>query len=115
EKWDLHAVRIGEVTTDGLLRVKDRGAVVAEVPNRALTHEAPLYRRPLAEPDWLPAVRDLSLESLGTPPVADDVFRRLLASPGIASKRWVYRQYDHMVQTNTIVLPGMGTPVVRVK
>ena len=53
EKWDLHAVHIGEVTDDGMLRVKDRGSVVAEIPNRALTDEAPVYRRPMAEPAYL--------------------------------------------------------------
>src|SRR5439155_27102056 len=51
DKWDLHEVRIGEVTADGFLRVKDRGMVVAEIPNRALTDEAPLYRRPMTEPE----------------------------------------------------------------
>src|SRR5438128_11214130 len=64
EKWDLHAVRIGEVTSDGVLRVKDRGSVVAEIPNRALTDEAPVYTRPMAEPEYLREVQQLDLESL---------------------------------------------------
>jgi phosphoribosylformylglycinamidine synthase subunit PurL len=115
DKWDLHAVRIGEVTTDGLLRVRAHGEVVAEVPNRALTDEAPLYRRPTREPDWLREVQAIPFAEMGMPPAPVEVFGRLLASPAIASKRWVYRQYDHMVQTNTLVLPGMGTAVVRVK
>jgi len=115
EKWDLHAVRIGTVTNDGLMRVKERGTVVAEIPNTALTDEAPLYRRPFAEPAYLKEVQQLSLTSLGTPAPAADVFRALLAAPTIASKRWVYRQYDHVVQTNTMVLPGMGAGVVRIK
>ena len=114
-KWDLHAVRIGEVTTDRLMRVKNHGAVVAEIPTESLTDEAPLYRRPMAQPAYLAEAQQLSLASLGTPPPASEVFRRLLASPGIASKRWVYRQYDHMVRTNTLVFPGMGAGVVRVK
>jgi phosphoribosylformylglycinamidine synthase subunit PurL len=114
-RWDLHAVHIGEVTTDRLMRVKNHGEVVAEIPTSSLTDEAPLYRRPMMEPAYLADARQLSLESLGTPPAAADVFRRLLASPGIASKRWVYRQYDHMVRTNTLVTPGMGAGVVRVK
>src|SRR4029079_1175611 len=97
EKWDLHAVRIGEVTTDGRLRVKHHGDVVADIPNRALTNEAPLYRRPMAEPAWSAEARQLSMTSLQPPPPVAEVFRRLLSSPGIASKRWVYRQYDHMV------------------
>jgi phosphoribosylformylglycinamidine synthase len=64
---------------------------------------------------YLDQAQQLDLTALGTPPAPRDVFRRLLASPGIASKRWVYRQYDHMVRTNTLVLPGMGAGVVRVK
>jgi len=114
DKWDLHAVRIGEVTADSRMRVKDHGVVVAEIPNRALTDEAPVYRRPTAEPAYLAEARVLNLAGL-TPGAPRDVFARLLASPTIASKRWVYTQYDHMVRTNTLVLPGMGAGVVRVK
>jgi len=115
EKWDLHAARVGEVTADGKLRVRNRGDVVAEIPNRSLTDDAPLYRRPMAEPAYIKAAQQLSVVSLGTPPSATDAFWRLLASPTVASKRWAYRQYDHMVRTNTLVLPGMGAGVVRVK
>jgi phosphoribosylformylglycinamidine synthase len=115
EKWDLHAVRVGEVTTDGRLRVKNRGEVVADIPNRALTDDAPVYRRPMTEPAYIKEAQQLSLASLAKPAAAAEVFTRLLASPTIASKRWVYRQYDHMVRTNTLVLPGMGAGVVRVK
>jgi phosphoribosylformylglycinamidine synthase subunit PurL len=115
DKWDLHAVRIGEVTSDNQMRVKDHGVVVAEIPNRALTDEAPVYRRPTAEPTYLAEARVLDLAKLGAPGALRDVFTRLLSSPTIASKRWVYRQYDHMVRTNTLVLPGMGAGVVRVK
>jgi phosphoribosylformylglycinamidine synthase len=114
-KWDLHAVRIGEVTTGGRLRVKNRGQVVADIPNQALTDEAPMYRRPMAPPSYIAEAQRLDLGKLGPPPAPGGVFKRLLASPGIASKRWVYRQYDHMVRTNTLVLPGMGAGVVRVK
>src|SRR5205807_8251172 len=65
EKWDLHASHIGEVTTDGMLRVKEHGRVVAEIPNSALTDEAPVYRRPMAEPEYLAEVRKLNLDGLG--------------------------------------------------
>jgi phosphoribosylformylglycinamidine synthase II len=115
EKWDLHAVRIGQVTTDERLRVRNGRDVVADIPNKALTDEAPRYRRPTAEPGYLKEAQQLDLAALGTPPAPRDAFRRLLASPAIASKRWVFRQYDHMVRTNTLVLPGMGAGVVRVK
>src|ERR671929_744730 len=67
EKWDLHAVRIGDVTDDGMLRVKERGTVVAEIPNRALTDEAPVYRRPMEEPAYLRDVQRLDLDLLGSP------------------------------------------------
>jgi len=115
DKWDLHAVHIGEVTSDGRMRVKDHGAVVADIPTEALTDQAPVYKRPMVQPAYLAEAQQLSLGSLGPAPPAHAVFRQLLTSPGIASKRWVYRQYDHMVRTNTLVLPGMGAGVVRVK
>jgi phosphoribosylformylglycinamidine synthase len=115
EKWDLHAVKIGEVTADSRMRVKERGTTVADIPNRALTDEAPVYRRPMKEPAYIAEAQRLSLESLGTPAPSPDVFRALLVSPTVASKRWVYRQYDSTVRTNTIVLPGMGAGTVRVK
>src|SRR4051812_34231735 len=139
EKWDLHAVRIGHVTDDGMLRVKERGVVVAEIPNRALTDEAPVYRRPMSEPEYLQEVRQLDLDELGRRSAtasahhadgdhrSNDVAQRiqpsdqsatllaLMASPTIASKKWIYRQYDHMVRTNTINMPGLGAGVVRIK
>jgi phosphoribosylformylglycinamidine synthase subunit PurL len=114
EKWDLHAAHIGEVTNDGLMRVKDHGKVVAEIPNSALVDAAPVYNRPTQRPEYLDEVQQLDLVSVAPVPTKDALLR-LLASSTIASKRWVYRQYDHMVRTNTIVLAGMGAGVVRVK
>ena len=115
DKWDLHAVRIGEVTDDGMLRVKERGAVVAEIPNRALTDEAPVYRRPMTEPEYLREAQHLDLDALPAPRDHNAELLALLGSPTIGSKLWVYRQYDHMVRTNTINLPGLGAGVVRIK
>jgi phosphoribosylformylglycinamidine synthase subunit PurL len=115
EKWDLHAVHIGEVTGDGLLRVKDHGTVVAEIPNKALADEAPLYNRPTREPDYLRDARVLDLSALSPQGPPTRTLLTLLGRPSIASKRWIYRQYDHMVRTNTLVLPGMGAGVIRVK
>jgi len=114
DKWDLHASHIGHVTDDGLMRVKDHGTVVAEIPNTALVDDAPLYDRPTAKPVYVDELHRFDVASL---PVVDPLqsLRLLLASPTIANKRWVYRQYDHMVRTNTIVLAGMGAGVVRVK
>jgi phosphoribosylformylglycinamidine synthase subunit PurL len=127
DKWDLHASHIGEVTSDGMLRVKERGVVVAEIPNPALTDEAPVYHRPMAEPEYLSDVQRLDLEALAAlessrhrnhradaAPANGDLLR-LLESSTIGSKRWVYRQYDHMVRTNTVNLPGLGAGVVRIK
>ena len=115
DKWDLHAVPIGEVTDDGLLRVRDRGGLVAELPNKALADEAPLYDRPRIRPAYLDEVRALDLSALRPPQPPSRALVQLLGSPALASRRWVYRQYDHMVRTNTIVLPGAGAGVVRVK
>ena len=115
EKWDLHAVRIGDVTADGLLRVSEQGRAVAEIPNRALADEGPVYDRSTKRPSDLDERQSLDLGSLPVAPPSNDVLQRLLGSPQIASKRWVYRQYDHMVRTNSIVLAGMGAGVVRVK
>jgi phosphoribosylformylglycinamidine synthase subunit PurL len=114
DKWDLHAVRIGVVTDDGLMRVKDHGTVVAEIPNTALVDEAPLYDRPTKRPAYLDEVQKLDVSALPDRRPQESLMR-LLGSPTIASKRWVYRQYDHMVRLGTIVLAGMGAGVVRIK
>jgi phosphoribosylformylglycinamidine synthase len=115
EKWDLHAVKVGDVTDGTRLKIHERGQLVADVPNRALTDEAPVYRRPMQEPSWQQQVQRLSLADLGPAPSAQEAFDRLIAVPTIASKRWAYRQFDHSVGTNTIAQPGMSAAVVRVK
>ncbi|MEX1130049.1 MAG: phosphoribosylformylglycinamidine synthase subunit PurL [Vicinamibacterales bacterium] len=114
EKWDLHAAHVGYVTDDGLLRVKDHGTVVAEMPATALVDDAPVYHRPMTRPAYLDEVQQFDPASLPQVP-GQDALLRILASPTVANKRWVYRQYDHMVRTNSIVLAGMGAAVVRVK
>jgi len=97
-----------------LAAFKERGKVVAEIPTGALTDAAPVYNRPMERPAYLAEVQRLALSP--APAVKDaGALRALLISPTIASKRWVYRQYDHMVRTNTVVLPGMGAGVVRIK
>jgi phosphoribosylformylglycinamidine synthase len=115
EKWDLHAVRIGEVMPNDRLRVKEHGVVVADVPNRALTDEAPVYSRPVRAPDGRDELQQIPRTMLRPLPGPNDAFMALLSAPTIASKRWIYRQYDYMVRTNTIVLAGLGAGVVRVK
>ena len=102
--------------TDELLRIKHHGVVVAEVPNRALTDEAPVYRRPFARPAGRDELQQIprgraAAARRGRP----TRFSRCSASPTVASKRWIYQQYDHMVRTNTIALAGASAGVVRVK
>jgi phosphoribosylformylglycinamidine synthase len=116
EKWGLDAVEVGKVTTDNKLRVLEHGVVVAEIPNPALTDDAPVYKRPLAR--WEPPVpREMpdGIQLNGTGDLTQSL-KQLLASPNICSKRWVWQQYDHMVQTNTVAAPGAGDAgVIRIK
>jgi phosphoribosylformylglycinamidine synthase subunit PurL len=115
KKWDLEAVTIGHVTADGMLRVKDGGAVVAEIPAKAIADEAPVYDRPSARPLYQDSIQDLNLDLLPMPKDLNEVLEMLLDSPTIADKSWIYRQYDHMVRTNTVVYPGSDAGVVRIK
>jgi len=115
DKWDLHAVTIGRVTGDGTLRVRHGGEEVAAVPCRALVEDGPLYERPLARPSYLEKTATLDLGSVTEPRDLGDVLVRLMSSHGLASKHWVFEQYDHMVQSNTIVLPGSDAGVIRLK
>ena len=116
EKWGLDAVEVGRVTTDNKLRVLEHGKVVAEIPNPALTDEAPVYKRPLAR--WEPPVPREMPEHIKFSPASEltATLKQLLASPNICGKRWVWQQYDHMVQTNTVEGPGAGDGgVIRIK
>jgi phosphoribosylformylglycinamidine synthase II len=127
QKWDLDAVTIGRVTDTQRLQAWHGGALVADIPNAALTSEAPYYERPLAAPSSAPpeeigpqvaAGLQALADELGSSEVAalmTEALRRLLRGPNLASKQWVYRQYDHMVRTNTVVLPGSDAAVLRVK
>ena len=121
EKWGLDAVEVGKVTTDNKLRVLHHGEVVAEIPNQALTDDAPVYKRPLARweppvPREMPKQIQLNAAGLGATDDSTQNLKRLLASPNICGKRWVWQQYDHMVQTNTVEAPGAGDAgVIRIK
>jgi phosphoribosylformylglycinamidine synthase len=114
-KWELDAVEIGTVTDDGLLRVRFHGAVVAEVPVRALADEAPVYEKPTARPAWQDALAAFDPAALPAWPDAAETLLALVGSPGIASKEWVYRQYDQQVGINSLVLPGSDAGVLRIK
>jgi phosphoribosylformylglycinamidine synthase subunit PurL len=119
-KWEIDAVTIGHVTDDGILRVKHFGQVVAEIPNLSLTDEAPVYHRPLKQPEQ-PA--ETSPVHLKFPQSEKDhadldygkILQRFLTSCNLASREWVYQQYDHMVRTNTAQLPGGDAAVIRIK
>jgi len=116
EKWGLDAVEVGKVTTDNKLRVLEHGKIVAEIPNQALTDDAPVYKRPLAR--WEPPVsREIPASvKLGGAGEFTAILKQLLASSNICGKRWVWQQYDHMVQTNTVEAPGAGDAgVIRIK
>jgi len=116
EKWGLDAVEVGKVTSENKLRVLHHGQVVAEIPNQALTDDAPVYKRPLAR--WEPPVPREMPEYIKLNAGGDFTqnLTRLLASPNICGKRWVWQQYDHMVQTNTVEAPGAGDAgVIRIK
>ncbi len=109
-KWDLDAAEIGMVTEDGIMRVRDHGEIVAEIPAKRLADEAPIYFREASEPTPAP---NFVLPQV--PPVlASEALLRLLAAPSIASKRWVYEQYDHMVRVGTVVVPGSDAAVTRI-
>jgi len=115
-RWGLHSDLIGMVTDDGLVRVREGERVVAEIPVRLLTEETPVYDREGVRPAWLDGAHRLELSSI---PIQEDYSHTLLdllASPNLCSRRPIFQQYDHMVQTNTVVLPGEGdAAVLRVK
>jgi phosphoribosylformylglycinamidine synthase len=114
-KWDLDVAVVGRVTGDGILRVKDQGAVVAEIPAKALADDGPRYERPYAPPAYQDMLTNLNYDLIPDVKDANAALLSLLGSPTIASKRWVYHQYDHMVRTNTMVRPGSDAAVVRIK
>ena len=114
-KWDLDAAVVGWVTDDGMLRIKDEGEVVAEIPARALTEDGPRYERPDAPPAYQDHVQSLNLDILRNTTDPTSALLSLLESPTIARKAWIYEQYDHMVRTNTVVRPGSDAAVVRIK
>ena len=114
KKWDLHGVTIGRVTADGMMRVKDGRRVVAEIPPKALAEDAPVYQREAKQPEWEIRNSKFEIRNLSEPKDYGAILPQLLASPTIASKNWVWRQYDHMVQDGTMVLPGSDAAVIRI-
>jgi len=115
ERWGLASATIGRVTADGILRIRMGGKVVAEVPARSLAEDAPVYCPAFREPAYLQTTSVLNLKEIPDVEDAEDVLLKLLSAPNIASKEWVWRQYDYMVRTCTVVLPGSDAAVLRIR
>ncbi len=113
-KYDLEAVAIGKVTDDKKLRLLHKGEVVADVPVDALAEDAPVYYKPSKEPAYYAEFQSMTLD---TPTIENysETLKQLLSQATIASKEWVYDQYDYMVRTNTVVAPGSDAAVVRIR
>lgn len=115
-KWELDAVVIGRVTDTGHLRLFMNGEPVADIPNSALTDKAPVYNRPMRPVERRRATAaELRVAYELAASQAAETLLRMLASPNLCSRRWIYRQYDYMVRTNTIVLPGSDAAIIRLK
>src|SRR5256886_5884405 len=114
DKWDVPCAEIGRVTSDGMMRVRNNGAIAAEIPAKALAEEAPLYSREAKKPTAEVAEDAELVKNISALSVVESL-RQLLSDPTIASKNWVYRQYDHTVRTGTIVKPGSDAAVFFVR
>src|SRR5271155_628216 len=112
EKWGLDAVEIGRVTDDGKLRILHHGKITAEIPAHAIAEEGPVYQRPIGAPPPMAAEEKRLVEFSASGADLTGNLKKLLASPSIASKRWIIGQYDHQVRTNTRVIPGAGDAAV---
>lgn len=115
KKWGLQAVVIGEVTADEIVRIYDNEELVACVKGKDLADNAPTYSLPMEVPEYISKVQNYDLTNLPEPKDYNKVTTDLIKDISIASKEWVYDQYDHMVQTNTTVLPGSDSAVLRVR
>ncbi|MGD6817927.1 phosphoribosylformylglycinamidine synthase subunit PurL [Metabacillus sp. 113a] len=113
-KYDLEAVSVGTVTNDKMLRLVHKGEVVVEIPVDALAEEAPVYHKPSAEPAYFREFQQME-ETVPAVENLEETLISLLKQPTIASKEWVYNQYDYMVRTNTVVAPGSDAAVLRIR
>ncbi|MGH7844988.1 MAG: phosphoribosylformylglycinamidine synthase subunit PurL [Candidatus Binatia bacterium] len=115
EKWDLEAVVVGKVTNDRMFRALFNGTEVARISVAALTDEAPLYDRRATRPESQDELQKLDVDKIAVPDDLAATLKSLLISPNIASKEWVYRQYDYYVRSNTVIGPGADAAVIRLK
>jgi phosphoribosylformylglycinamidine synthase len=115
DKWDLPWSEIGFVTDTGRMVVKQHGKVVADIPAKKIADESPIYQRDSKQPEYLKEVRAFRLDGIADTKDAAGDLKKLLAWPTIASKNWVYRQYDHMVRDGSVVCPGSDAAVLRIK
>jgi phosphoribosylformylglycinamidine synthase subunit PurL len=115
DKWDLPWAEVGFVTDTGRMVVRHGGKIVADIPAKKIADESPVYQRESSEPEYLKEVRAFRLDGIADTKNPADDLKKLLAWPSIASKNWVYRQYDHQVRDGSVVLPGSDAAVIRIK
>ena len=114
DRWGLSSSVIGRVVAGGGMRVLMAGQMIAEVPARSLADEGPEYRRPVSSPAGLEAILEDDPAFSAVSVAVDEAFFRVLSSPNVASKRWVYEQYDQLVQGQTILRPGADAAAIRI-
>ena len=115
DKWDLPWAEIGIITDTGHMKVRHGGKLVVDIPARKIADESPVYQREAVEPAYLKDVRAFRLDGIADCQLPIEDLKKLLAWPSIASKNWVYRQYDHQVRDGSVVLPGSDAAVIRIK
>jgi phosphoribosylformylglycinamidine synthase len=115
DKWDLPWAEIGIITDTGHMKVRHGGKLVVDIPAKKIADESPVYQREAKEPAYIAEVKAFRLDGIADTTAPADVLKKLLAFPSIASKNWVYRQYDHQVRDGSVVLPGSDAAVIRIK
>jgi len=114
-KWALDFSVIGEVKNSNRLNILENEKPVVDLPISLITNDAPIYKRPFKKPDYLKNIQKLDISSVPLPNDFGKALLKLISSPNLSSKRWIYEQYDHMVRTNTATIPGSDAAVIRIK
>ncbi|MBI4950344.1 MAG: phosphoribosylformylglycinamidine synthase subunit PurL [Deltaproteobacteria bacterium] len=114
-KWDLEAEVVGTVIEGGNIRIMERGEVAGDIPVKFLTDDAPVYDRPIKRPLAQDELNTLDLKKIALPHNYSETLIKILSSLNVASKEWIYSQYDYMVRTDTVVCPGSDAAVVKIK